>query len=209
MRNIAIALTLLLTAGCSDAGPAEDEIAGTSGEASTGAAVDTDEDGESSSGGNDIEEWPGNILADVRMVSTQGETCVAACGASACVEALSPDFPDLELGCNEATAADNTECTCADFTEEIDDRTTHAFSPCYLNPNSGSTQAVDPPKWDQGTCDDFCGRFGYTCAGTIWGFAKECPNVRGEWPNLYEDGPVTRPADLNGPDGVFVAVCEL
>ncbi|MCR9163456.1 MAG: hypothetical protein NXI35_22410 [bacterium] len=71
-------------------------------------------------------------------------------------------------------------------------------------------QAVDPPKWDQGSCDDFCRRFGYTCAGTIWGARKECPNpAAGEWPSFYADGPTTRPEGIDGLEGVFVAVCEL
>ncbi len=204
MRSIAIAVALLLTSGCSDPEPAND-VEGTAGESSsTGDDVgETNDDGSSS--GELVEEWPGNVLADVRVITTAGEPCRDACGASVCMGRLDP-----EEGLSPCTEyRDEAECMCADFTEEIAERTTHAFSPCWLNPNSGSTQAVDPPKWDQGTCDDFCGRFGYTCAGTIWSPAKECPNVREEWPSFYEDGPVTRPAGVEGPDGVFVAVCQL
>lgn len=206
MRNIAIALTMLLAAACADPEAGDEGVAGTSGEAgSTGGEAETDDADDESSSGGPVEEWPGNVLADVRVVTAEEEACREACGASTCMGRLDP--VEGLSSCTEYR--DESECMCADFTDEIDGRTTHAFSPCYLNPNSGSTQAVDPPKWDQGSCDDFCGRFGYTCAGTIWGYLKECPNVRDEWPNLYEDGPITRPADINGPDGVFVAVCEL
>jgi len=213
MRSIAIALALLLSSGCTDPEPAAAVECAAGESSSTGADVDeTDEadaDDDSSSSGDIVEEWPGNVLADVRIITTDGEPCRDACGASTCLGGRDPASPGELLSCLDWSVAGSTECMCADFTEEATERTTHAFSSCWLNPNSGSTQAVDPPKWDQGTCDDFCGRFGYTCAGTIWSPSKGCPNVLEEWPSFYADGDVTRPADVDGPDGVFVAVCEL
>jgi hypothetical protein len=214
MRRLAFALTLLLsTAGCSDPDADTDDtdtVMGTSGDpGSTGGESGTEEGGESSGG---LEEWTG-LSADFRVITREvddpGFTCSSACGAvSTCLGILDPDFPDRVRDCDDSVEP-GAECFCAEFSDTPDERSTHAFSGCFLNPNSSSAQAVDPPKWDQRSCDDYCGSFGFSCMGTVWGVLKNCPNITEQWPSFFPEGPTVRPHEVDGPDGVFVAICEM
>lgn len=211
MRRLAFALTLLLAAaGCSDPDADTDDVAGTSGGGgSTGGGSDTDEDGEPSGG---AQVWDGHS-ADLRVVTREdgdpGFTCSSACGAvSACLGILDPEFPDRVRDCDDSVEP-GAECLCAEFSDTPGERSTHAFSGCFLNPNSSSALAVDPPKWDQGSCEDYCGGFGFSCMGTVWGTLKECPVITEQWPSFFPEGPTVRPPEVDGPDGVFVAICEM
>ena len=200
MRHLCLA-NLLLLAACES----EPSSSGTTGEATgtTSAGVDSTE-GESSTG---LEEWSGEAML-LRTVSDENERCSDVCGSSVCVAVQASNETEVEdARCDQAEY--QVECTCADLSETIEASSTHGVSRCYLNPNSGSRLAVDPPLWESGTCEEYCGAFGFTCAGTVWGEMKACPNLeRDDWA-FYPDGPTTRPDDISGPDGVFVVLCEL
>lgn len=162
-------------------------------------------DDESSGSSGSVEEWTGDSALLLRSVVGGSErTCDDACGASTCVSGYSP-LDDLDLTC--AQVSGSVECECADAVDVED--ASHVASRCYLDPNSSSREAADPPMWASGSCEDYCGAFGFECAGTVWGSMKRCPDLsQTDWP-LFEDGPTTRPEDVAGPDGVFVVLCAL
>ena len=174
--------------------------AGTTGETETG---DETEDGESS---GSIEEWGGAAML-LRTLSNEGGYCEDVCGGSQCIEAIDVVEGNGNVrSCGQYTVG---ECSCGDVTPAIDSSSTHAVSECFLNPNSGSRLAVDPPLWDAGSCDDFCGSFGFACAGTVWAPQKSCPDLEADDWAIYLDGPTVRPDDIEGPDGVFRVMCVI
>jgi hypothetical protein len=212
MRRLAFALTLLLSAGCSDPDANTDDVAGTSGGAgSTGDESETDEGGEPSSGG-DV--WLGEA-ATVRRVEIENGDCVEGCGGSVCIAAHVG--PGMGIECDREGAADIAPytCTCADFTEVEEAASTHAVSECWLDPNAEDDgfSMTRPNQWTGGPCGEWCGDNGLgECLGTLWTPGDECrPMVAdgvAEYA-LYSAGPTVRPDDVPGPDGVFRFACEL
>lgn len=203
MRRIALAAILFLSACFSD--PSE-PIEGTTGDAieTESGSDETSEEDESGESGGMLEEWTGEAGLNIRTVVFQdGLSCEWACGLSICVESFGWD--GFGYDCNQGVG--DGMCTCADEVEVED--ATHVVSECYLNPNSGSRQAVDPPLWSSGTCSDFCGSFGLECGGTVWSSMKTCPDLTADDWEFYPEGPTTRPDDIEGPDGTFVVLCEV
>lgn len=204
MRSTIAICLLLLTAACDD----PDNSDGSTGEVDETAESSSTGDDESGSSGDMFEEWSGEAMF-LRVIEAQSDRCEYACGASQCLGSTNTDTAE-SIRCDESAA--NVECTCADLTEQIEESpaSNAVVSECYLNPNSNSRLAVDPPLWDASlSCDDYCGAFGFTCYGTMWGELKNCPRTDGDDWDIYEDGPVVRPDDVPGPDGVFRVLCEI
>lgn len=162
-------------------------------ECSTGEA--TDDPGSSSSGEEPVD-WDGAAVL-VRTVSGGfNARCRDACGASDCVAALTAEGEPI--ACDQA-GADN-ECTCSDLSEDGSGLVTHAVTECFAG--TGSTRfSSEASKWAAGSCADFCGSFGFVCAGTVWGVDGECPDLGGTWD-----------VDISGgvsADGRFVMLCAM
>lgn len=141
------------------------------------------------------EKWTG-LTVGWRTFEIDNASCEDACGASVCVEAVDQD--GTVWPCEQWIVG---ECTCADESPEI-----VAVSECSLNPNSGSV-VPGLPMWASGSCEDYCGAFGFACLATVWGPMRTCPDVEADDWSIHYDGPTTRPDDVPGPDGVFRVLC--
>lgn len=213
MHRIAIALTLLLAAGCSD--PEADDTAGTSGgESSSGETTDGETDEGESSGAD--EAWLGETVS-VRLMERVGDpaltSCLEACGSSACLFAVNT----LEMEPTTCEYDDNfVDCTCGDFADEETAASTHAVSEAFLNPNADVSgfDMSRPDPWTGGPCGQWCGDNALgECLGTLWAEGdRELPVVGADGEleyTFFPSAPTTRPEEIAGPAGVFRFICEL
>ena len=98
---------------------------------------------------------------------------------------------------------------CADLTDHVTDASNVAASECFLSASTESRLAVDPPLWSHGSCDDYCGAFGFACLGTVWEAGRSCHSLKAPNWDLYLEGPTQRPSEISGPGGAFVVLCAM